>query len=443
MPNLIVAMNGIEVGVLTLARSGAMSFRYFPAWFNRAGARAISLSMPLTLSEYRGEVVYNFFDNLLPDSEEIRARMQVRFQLATRHPFDLLASIGRDCIGAIQLYPESSVPEGVRQVTSQPVSDQDIERLLIGYREAPLGMSQQSEFRISLAGAQEKTALLWHEGRWQRPSGSTPTSHIFKLPIGFLEHSNIDLRQSGENEWLCLQILAAFGLPVAKAELATFGTQTVLVVERFDRRWSGRGDWLMRLPQEDFCQALGMAPALKYENDGGPGIADAMRLLMGSQEAGKDRERFFLAQILFWLLAAIDGHAKNFSLFLEPGSAYRMTPLYDVISAYPLMAHGSLPRERAKMAMALKGKNRHYRWARIEPRHFVSSAAQVGFPRERADALMRNVAERAPGIVDDLSGRLPPDFPAVTCEPIFDGVLAQAERLGACAAGRRAGAGAP
>jgi len=165
--------------------------------------------------------------------------MQARFRLATRHPFDLLASIGRDCIGAIQLYPENSEPESVRQVTSEPVSDQDIERLLIGYREAPLGMSQQSEFRISLAGAQEKTALLWHEGKWQRPSGSTPTSHILKLPIGFLEHSHIDLRQSGENEWLCLQILAAFGLPVAKAVLATFGTQAVLIVERFDRRWSG------------------------------------------------------------------------------------------------------------------------------------------------------------------------------------------------------------
>ncbi|AXY44009.1 type II toxin-antitoxin system HipA family toxin [Halomonas sp. JS92-SW72] len=431
MPNLVVAMNGIEVGVLTLARSGAMTFRYLPEWFNRAGARAISLSMPLTLSEYRGEVVYNFFDNLLPDSEDIRARMQVRFQLATRHPFDLLASIGRDCIGAIQLYPESSMLESVRQVTAEPVSDQDIEGLLIGYREAPLGMSQQSEFRISLAGAQEKTALLWYEGRWQRPSGSTPTSHILKLPIGFLEHSNIDLRQSGENEWLCLQILAAFGLPVAKAALATFGTQTVLVVERFDRRWSGRGDWLMRLPQEDFCQALGVAPALKYESDGGPGIADAMRLLLGSQEAGNDRKRFFYTQMLFWLLAAIDGHAKNFSLFLEPGSAYRMTPLYDVISAYPLMAHGSLPRERATMAMALKGKSRHYRWARIEPRHFFSSAAQVGFPQERVRELMQDIAARAEGIVEDLAGRLPPEFPSSTCEPIFTGVLAQAERLGA------------
>lgn len=429
MPNLIVAMNGIEVGVLVLARSGAMTFRYLPEWFNRPGARAISLSMPLSLAEYRGEVVYNFFDNLLPDSEDIRARMQARFRLATRHPFDLLASIGRDCIGAIQLYPENSEPESVRQVTSEPVSDQDIERLLIGYREAPLGMSQQSEFRISLAGAQEKTALLWHEGKWQRPSGSTPTSHILKLPIGFLEHSHIDLRQSGENEWLCLQILAAFGLPVAKAELATFGTQTVLVVERFDRRWSGGGDWLMRLPQEDFCQALGVAPALKYESDGGPGIADAMRLLLGSQEAGRDRKQFFYTQMLFWLLAAIDGHAKNFSLFLEPGSAYRMTPLYDVISAYPLMAQGSLPRERAKMAMALKGKSKHYRWARIEPRHFFSSAAQVGFPQEHVRELMQDIAERAEGLVEGLAGRLPQGFPASTCEPIFAGVLAQAERL--------------
>lgn len=135
--------------------------------------------------------------------------------------------------------------------------------------EAPLGMAEDADFRISIAGAQEKTALLWYQDRWQRPLGSTPTSHIFKLPIGKIVQNNIDLSESCENEWLCLRIAKAFGFDVANADLATFGKKKVLVVQRFDRRWSKSGEWLLRLPQEDFCQALGIAPALKYESHGG------------------------------------------------------------------------------------------------------------------------------------------------------------------------------
>nr|WP_306766887.1 type II toxin-antitoxin system HipA family toxin [Halomonas marinisediminis] len=429
LTSLTVAMNGIEVGTLSQDRSGAMTFRYRPEWLKRPGARAISLSLPLTMAAYRGKAVYNFFDNLLPDSEAIRGRLQARFQVPTRHPFDLLASIGRDCVGAIQLYPHDMTMPDVRRVVAEPLDERAIEALLVGYQDTPLGMGRNQDFRISLAGAQEKTALLWHQGTWQRPAGSTPTSHIFKLPIGFLEHSNIDLRHSGENEWLCLQLLKAFGVPVAEAELARFGAQQVLVVERFDRRWAEDGSWLMRLPQEDFCQALGVAPALKYESDGGPGIHAALRLLRGSQQARLDQDLFFKAQLLFWLLAAIDGHAKNFSLFLEPDSAYRMTPLYDVISAYPLMRQGSMAPERAKMAMAVKGKNRHYRWARMEPRHFVHTADQAGFSIERVTAMIQEIAERADTIVADVDGRLPADFPAATSEPVFEGILQQTARL--------------
>ncbi|MCK7545014.1 type II toxin-antitoxin system HipA family toxin [Marinobacter bryozoorum] len=429
MARLTIAMNGIEVGHLTLERSGAMTFEYRRDWIAQPGARAISLSLPLSSRPYRGERVYNFFDNLLPDSEAIRARMQARFQTPTNHPFDLLASVGRDCIGAIQLYPENQQIPDVTTISSEPISETEIERLLGSYQRAPLGMEKEHDFRISLAGAQEKTALLWHNNQWQRPRGSTPTTHIFKLPIGYLEHSNIDLRESSENEWLCLQLLAAFGLPVANADLAQFGQHTVLIVERFDRRWSADRSWLLRLPQEDFCQALGISPALKYENEGGPGIHDSMELLLGSQQANEDRTRFFKTQILFWLLAAIDGHAKNFSLYIEPGSAYRMTPLYDVISAYPLMAKGSLPASRAKMAMSLKGKSRHYHWARIQPRHFLNTARQVGFSAERAKSLIHEVIGQAEQAVQAVEARIPTDFPSTISESILGGVRQQATVL--------------
>lgn len=429
MANLVVALNGLEVGRLEVTRSGALSFRYLPEWVQRPGARAISLSLPLSLASYHGERVYNFFDNLLPDSDAIRARMQARFQLSTGHPFDLLAAIGRDCVGAIQLYPETDVIPDVHQVVAERLSDDEIGALLRRYRELPLGMTREGDFRISLAGAQEKMALLWYRGGWHRPLFATPTSHIFKLPIGFLSHSSIDLRDSNENEWLCLKILEAFGLPVAKAELARYCAQSVLVVERFDRRWSSDRRWLMRLPQEDFCQALGVAPALKYESDGGPGIKAGMELLLGSQQALQDRDTFFKAQIMFWVLAAIDGHAKNFSIFLEPQTAYRMTLLYDVLSAYPLMARGSLPEERAKIAMSVKGKNRHYRWSRIAPRHFVSTAEQVGFSRQRTQSIIEGMLDRADSAMAEVEAQLPQHFPSNVSVPVMEGVARQLKRL--------------
>lgn len=156
----------------------------------------------------------------------------------------------------------------------------------------------------------------------------------------------------------------------------------------------------MRLPQEDFCQALGISPALKYESDGGPGLRQCMKILEGSQNASQDRDTFFKTQLVFWLLAAIDGHAKNFSLFLEPGSAYRMTPLYDVISAYPLMDHDSLAPARTKMAMSLKGRSRHYHWARMLPRHFLSTAKAMGFSPTRAAAIMEETVAQTEAVIE-------------------------------------------
>jgi serine/threonine-protein kinase HipA len=430
MDKLTLALNGITVGTLEKASGGEMSFVYHGSWLNRAGARAISLSLPLQTAKFRGAVVYNFFDNLLPDNEQIRSRIQARFAIPTKQPFDLLSRIGGDCVGAVQLYPENSQVTPVTEIHAQPLSDEEVEHLLQGYKEAPLGMEAEvDDFRISLAGAQEKTALLWYRDQWHRPQGSTPTSHILKLPIGYIANNGIDLSESVENEWLCLKIAEQFGLPAARAEIARFGTQKVLVVERFDRRWSQDSSWLMRLPQEDFCQALGVAPALKYESDGGPGIAEAMKLLLGSQQVLRDRELFFKSQILFWMLAAIDGLAKNFSVYIQPGSAYRMTPLYDVMSAFPLMHPQGIPAKKAKMAMAVLGINRHFHWDRILPRHFGTTALRVDFPQESVVRMMAEMKEKTPQVIKDVAALLPAGFPVKISEAIFAGLKSQASRL--------------
>ncbi len=425
---LNVLMNGRWVGRLRKLNSGAMSFQYTEDWLTIPKARPISLSLPLRRQDYMGEPVYNFFDNLLPNNERIRARIQARFKVPTRRPFDLLAAIGADCVGAIQLCHENQLTD-IKHINAQPLTNTEIAQLLKGYATSPLGMEEDvDDFRISIAGAQEKTALLWHQNQWCRPFGSTATSHIFKLPIGVLEKQSIDLSDSCENEWLCLEIAQAFGFPVAQTQIQAFDDVKVLIVERFDRQWSTDRTWLMRLPQEDMCQAHGVSPGLKYQSDGGPGIVDIMKLLLGAENADADRERFLQSQILFWLLAAIDGHAKNFSIYLRAGGSYRLTPLYDVISAYPLMKTKAISPQTAKMAMAVKGKKNYYQWSMIQPRHFVFTAIAAGFSGNRVETMLDNMLQQVPDVVETVTQKLPADFPQHISEPIFDGMLSLAKR---------------
>jgi serine/threonine-protein kinase HipA len=426
--SLNVLMNGRLVGLLSKLPNGAMTFHYADEWLATPGARPISLSLPLRSQTHEGKRVYNFFDNLLPDNERIRARIQARFQVSSRQPFDLLAAIGADCVGAIQLCHEQTL-KSVEVTTAQPLSTVEIATLLKGYMTSPLGMTEDADdFRISIAGAQEKTALLWHQEQWCRPMGSTPTSHIFKLPMGLIDRNNIDLSDSCENEWLCLEIAKAFNLPIANTQIQSFNDVKVLVVERFDRRWSKDGRWLMRLPQEDMCQALGVSPSLKYQSDGGPGIAEIMQVLLGAENADADREQFFRSQVLFWLLAAIDGHAKNFSVYLEAGGSYRLTPLYDVISAYPLMQTNAIPWQKAKMAMAFKGTKNYYHWTTIQPRHFISTAKGVGFSPKRAKQILKEMLEQSILVAEQVSNSLPEGFPNHVSEPILQGIKILAKK---------------
>jgi serine/threonine-protein kinase HipA len=421
-------MNGIRVGQLTQLPTGAMTFQYDPEWLTTSGNRPISLSIPLGPDLQQGTQIYNFFDNLLPDSDRTRAKIQAHFQLLSRQPFDLLAAIGADCVGAIQLYPVDQIPSPIHSIRAEPLSVDAIAVMLGGNDNAPLGMIESTDdFRISIAGAQDKTALLWYQKQWCRPIGTTATSHIFKLPIGVLSNNNIDLSESCENEWLCLEIAKAFGLPTASAEIQRFNAVKVLVVERFDRRWSNDGQELLRLPQEDFCQASGRSPSLKYQADGGPSISEIMQTLLGSEEASRDREQFFRSQVLFWLLAATDGHGKNFSLFLEADSRYRLTPLYDILSTYPLMQSGAVPKQKARMAMALRGKKNYYEWNQIQSRHFISTAKFVDFSVTRAEQIVVEMLGQVETIVAQVEASLPQDFPSHIKEPIFEGMITLAK----------------
>ncbi|WP_034210373.1 type II toxin-antitoxin system HipA family toxin [Arenimonas metalli] len=431
---LAVWMNAERVGTWTLGTNNAHTFAYEESWLDAPASRPLSLSMPLQPSgiPYRDEIVESFFDNLLPDNRDIRRRIQTRFHSASTRAFDLLAEIGRDCVGAVQLLPMDMAPTGLDRIDGETLTDADVARLLRGTPTAAFpGQHDYDDFRISLAGAQEKTALLRHESSWHRPLGATPTTHIFKLPLGRVGNMQADFTTSVENEWLCAQIVAAFGLPVAVCEIAVFEDQKALIVERFDRRMAQAGTHWLRLPQEDCCQALGVPPAVKYEADGGPGIKSILDLLLGAQDAAADRLTFFKAQLVFWLLCATDGHAKNFSLAIEPQGRYRLTPLYDVLSAYPILGRGTnqLAPERARMAMAASGQNRHYEWNRILRRHWISTARACGISEDIAQGMIDELVASTPTAIEKVTASLPTTFPANVADAIFAGMSAAARKL--------------
>jgi serine/threonine-protein kinase HipA len=425
-PPLNVYLNGRIVGQVHRSTSGAIDFRYDQSWLDWTRAIPVSLSLPLREDRYIGAPVFAVFENLLPDNPDIRRRVAERSHAEGSDAYSLLAAIGRDCVGALQFIPADIEVKPTGPIDARPVSDEEIATILGDLAQSPLGLGNDDDFRISLAGAQEKTALLRIDGRWHIPHGTTATTHILKPAIGVLKNG-IDLSQSVENEYLCLKIVGALGLPVTNTEMAQFGGLKALVIERFDRRWTSDGR-LLRLPQEDCCQALSVPPNLKYESDGGPGIKDIAELLKGSDTPEEDRDLFFKAQMVYWLLGATDGHAKNFSVRLAPGGRFRLAPLYDVMSTQPNIDANQIRRNKMRMAMAV-GTRRHYVVDTIVGRHYAQTAARCGFPVRNLTRLIDELQDTTAAAIDRTIAGLPANFPEALAASIANAAQARLRLL--------------
>lgn len=389
---LTVLLQGRPAGRLRRRSAGRVDFVYDPGWRGTPGAFPVSLSMPLAASEHGSEVAEPYFWNLLPDNETLLERWGRNFGVSARNVFGILSHVGEDLAGAIQVVsPErldvllSDGPEEVQWLTETEVA----ERLRAVLDDVSATRLPRDSGQFSLAGTQPKTTLLERDGRWGVPRGRTPTTHIFKPPAG--EWPAVD-----RNEHFCLSLARTLGLPVAQSSVRRFKDELTIVIERYDRMLAGSR--LVRIHQEDFCQALSVRPALKYQNEGGPGIKDIVRTLRTySTSPDEDVATFLDALALNWLIGGTDAHAKNFSLLIGAGGKVRLAPLYDIVSR---MAYDPWHPFELKLAMRIGGE---YTLGRINAWRWGRLAAEIDLTPEDLWGRVLRVARELPSALDATS----------------------------------------
>jgi serine/threonine-protein kinase HipA len=386
---LVAVVYGREIGRVRQDARGKLAFAYAPGWRERGDAFPLSLSMPLALTEHGDPVIRAFLQGLLPDNTDILREWGRRFLVSPNNPFALLGRVGEECPGAVQFAQPDRVasllqpaPGDVEWLTEADVAD----RLRALRRNHGAWREVGDVGYFSLAGAQPKTALLREGSRWGVPSGRTPTTHILKPPV-------VHYDGFAENEHLCLRLARALGLPAAHTEVVRFEDQAAIVVERYDRLATAGG--LVRIHQEDVCQALGVPPRIKYENEGGPGAIRIFELLNAhSTRRDEDVATLVDALALNWVVGGTDAHAKNYSLLIGANGQIRLAPLYDIVSALP---YHHLQIRKLKLAMRIGGE---YRLWRISRRQWERLADAVGLEPE---PLVQRVGEVAAAVPDLLA----------------------------------------
>jgi serine/threonine-protein kinase HipA len=389
MTNKLVALlDGIEIGRVQRDARGRIKFVYEDEWRKAPDAYPLSLSMPLGAKEHGRAVTEAFLWGLLPDNERVLARWAAKFQVSARNVFALISHVGEDCAGAIQfMTPDRlDVLHGGKEDKVEWLSETDIAKRLETLRaDHAAWRLPRDTGQFSLAGAQPKTALLFQNDRWGIPSGRLPTTHILKPPTGqFDGHA--------ENEHICLKLARSLGLPAAQSTVMRFKKEIAIVVARYDRQ--RKGNDIIRVHQEDVCQALGIMPTKKYQNEGGPSAFDIVQLLRTySTDREADLETFIDALGFNWIIAGTDAHAKNYSLLLS-GRRIRLAPLYDVASILP---YDDFDFQKMKLAMKVGGE---YKLSLIGLRQWQKFAREM---RIDTDALVERLAAMAERLPDEVN----------------------------------------
>lgn len=407
---LVALLDGREVGRIHRDAHGRIKFLYNDEWQKTADAHPLSLSMPLGAKEHGRAVTEAFLWGLLPDNEHVLARWAAKFQVSARNAFALISHVGEDCAGAVQFVTPERLP-AIRSGKEDKVEwldEADIaKRLETLRRDHAAWRLPRDTGQFSLAGAQPKTALLLQNGRWGIPAGRLPTTHILKPPTGHFDGH-------AENEHICLMLTRRLGLPTAQSNVMKFNKEIAIVVERYDRQ--RKGNDIIRVHQEDACQALGIPPTKKYQNEGGPSAFDIVQLLRTySTDRETDIDTFIDALGFNWLIAGTDAHSKNYSLLLG-GRRIRLAPLYDVASILP---YDEFDRQKVKLAMKIGGE---YKLSLIGRHQWEKLAREV---RANADELVERLAGMARQLPDEVNAVRARAHEEGLDAPIIDRLAAQ------------------
>ena len=388
--HLAIIVDGRIMGDIRKDKRARLTLAYDADWRRTPDAYPLSLSMPLVVAEHEHAKIEPWLWGLLPDNEAILARWGQRFQVSPRNPFALLAHVGEDCAGAIQIVRPARADTLRTQPTGQIdwLDDKDIaERIRILRKDQAAWRIARDEGQFSLAGAQPKTAFVFENGRWGVPSGRVPTTHIVKPPIETFDGH-------AENEHVCLALARALGLPAAASQVLVFEGEVAIVVERYDR--VRVGDTIRRLHQEDMCQALGLPPTGKHENEGGPGVPPIVQLLRTySSRPIDDVWTFIRALALNWLIGGTDAHAKNYSVLIGAGGRARLAPLYDIASTLPY----DFDFRKLRLTMKIGGK---YLLDDISLRDWNKLASSVRLDEEQIRTTCLDLAERLPDALAEI-----------------------------------------
>jgi serine/threonine-protein kinase HipA len=381
---LDVWLSGVKVGYLSQDEAGMLSFAYDKAYLLGRDSRAVSLSMPLQETPYSDRIVRPFFSGLLPD-EGARQRLAAALGLSASNAFGLLEIIGGECAGALSLFPAGEEPPRLDAEDVEILDTLRLEKIIRKLRDRPL-LGGEDGVRLSLAGAQDKLAVCVYRGAICLAKGGRPTTHILK-PF------NPTLAGTVENELFCLRLAARLRLPAARAEMRRVGGAPVLLVERYDREVQSDGA-MLRLHQEDFCQALSIPPEFKYEVEGGPGIEKSLALVDRASCRPAADKLLFLRLIIFqYLVGNADAHGKNYAL-LYRSKTPTLAPLYDVLCT------AVYPRLTKKLAMAIGGRSIP---DTIQWQHWQSLVAKTSAAQRLLVTTLKELAER---IGDEAAGLL-------------------------------------